>query len=96
MTLTLELSPELQQRLQAAAQARGVTPHEFAVKILDEKLPTDPEQRRKAAVAMLDEWLAEADEDEDREAYEELTKALDEDRPSYRKLYPPELKGITW
>jgi predicted transcriptional regulator len=95
MTLTLELSPELQQRLQAAARARGITTSEFALKVLDEKLP-DAEQRRKETVAMLDEWLAEADEGEDREAYEELTKALDEDRPSYRKLFPPELKGISW
>lgn len=45
---------------------------------------------------MLDRWLEEADEAEDKEAYEELTKAIDEVRPSHRKLFPPELKGITW
>lgn len=95
MTLTLELSLELQDRLQAAAQARGITPSEFALTVLNEKL-RDAARRRQETVAMLDEWLAEADDGEDREAYEELTKALDEDRPSYRKLFPPELKGISW
>jgi predicted transcriptional regulator len=95
MTLTLELSPELQQRLEVAAHARGISAHELALKVLDEKL-AEHDQRRKETVAMLDQWLAEPDDGGDREAYEELTKALDEDRSSYRKLFPPELKGISW
>jgi len=94
MKLTLELSAELEQRILAAAAAAGVSPDQYAVQALDEKLA--PARRRQETAAMLDQWLEEADEAEDREAYAELTKALDEDRTSHRKLFPPELKGISW
>ena len=57
---------------------------------------TDEERRRRqiernqAWIALLDSW-AEGDhqesEQEQREALEWLMRALDEDRPSYRKLF---------
>jgi len=93
-TLTLALPADLEQRLQAAAQAHGIAPAEYAVQVLLDTLAE--EERRQQTIAMLDAWRKEADDEEDRAAYEELTKALDEDRPSYRKLFPPELKGISW
>lgn len=40
----------------------------------------------QAALKMLDEWDHE-DPDEQRETLEFLMRALDEDRPSYRKLF---------
>jgi hypothetical protein len=64
----------------------------------DEQLPEieDEERRRQreknqAAIDLLDSWLNETDPDvirEQRETWEFLKKALDEDRPSYRKLFP--------
>jgi hypothetical protein len=57
MTLTLDLSPDLQQRLEAAAQAQGVTPGQFAVKILDQNL-SELKQRRNQALEMLRSWQA--------------------------------------
>ena len=95
MTLTLQLTSELEDKLQAAARSEGITPAQCALKLLDEKL-ADSERRRQETIEMLRSWREEGDPEEDRQAYEELTKALDEDRTSYRKLFPPELKGISW
>ena len=47
-------------------------------------------------VALLRSWLEEADDDESEESQETILETLDKDRTSNRKLYPPELKGITW
>jgi hypothetical protein len=63
----------------------------------DELTDRDEEERRRRqilinqeAIALLDSW-AEADDEEIREqqeTWEFLRRALDEDRPSYRKLFP--------
>jgi hypothetical protein len=45
---------------------------------------------------MLREWRSEEAAEEDREQYEAFLCALDDDRPSNRKLFPPELKGTSW
>jgi hypothetical protein len=95
MTITLELSDEQQRRLEQAARSRGLSVSEYAARLLDERL-AEAQHRREEAIAMLQSWRKEGDPEEERQAYEELTKALDEDRPSCRKLFPPELKGITW
>jgi ATP-dependent protease HslVU (ClpYQ) ATPase subunit len=47
----------------------------------------DEEQRIKRAIELLDSLL-EGDPEEQRETGEYLRKALDEDRLSYRKLFP--------
>ena len=94
MTLTLELSPDLEQRLQLAAQSHGVTPGQYAIKLLDETL--SDADRRQRAIALIRSWREEGNAEEQRETMEFLIKALDEDRTSDRKLFPPELKGISW
>lgn len=47
-------------------------------------------ERSRGAVALLKSWLSadKQNEAEYRETLEYLVKALDEDRPSYRKLFP--------
>lgn len=52
--------------------------------------------RRDQAVALLQSWIDHGDANEQRATYEYLTRVLDEDRPSDRKLFPKELEGITW
>jgi hypothetical protein len=47
-----------------------------------------PEERERALRAL--DALLEGDEEEQRETFAFLKKALDEDRPSYRKLFPLE------
>jgi hypothetical protein len=57
-----------------------------------------PADRRTGAelVALLQSWIGEGDAEEQKEAGEYLIQALDEDRLSDRRLFPPELKGVTW
>ena len=50
--------------------------------------PLEPEERERILQAL--DTLLEGDEEEQRETFAYLKKALDEDRPSSRKLFPPE------
>lgn len=45
-------------------------------------------RKNQRAIELLRSWLEEGDEEEHRETGEYLMKALDEDRMSYRKLFP--------
>jgi len=56
-------------------------------------LPT-PEQKR--AAALLQSWIDEGDDVEQRETGEVLLAGLDANRLSERKHFPPELKGKSW
>lgn len=49
-------------------------------------------ERCEAAIALLESWrdCSEEEAQEQRETWEFLKKALDEDRLSYRKLFPKE------
>lgn len=94
MTLTLALPPKLGSRLEQEAQRRGLNLEAYALELL-ERNAADLD-RRAEAVAMLKEWADDPDEAGQKETAEFLIKALDEDRTSARKLFPPEMKGITW
>lgn len=48
----------------------------------------EPEERKRILRAL--DGLLEGDEEEQRETFAFLKKALDEDRPSYRSLFPLE------
>ena len=45
-------------------------------------------EKNQAAIRLLDSWLAEEPTQEQQEAWEDLKRALDEDRLSDRKLFP--------
>ncbi|HUG91144.1 MAG TPA: hypothetical protein VML55_09935 [Planctomycetaceae bacterium] len=94
MTLTITLPPDLEQRLVAEAERRGVSADECTVQLLAQSLP--PEDRAARAVALIQSWIDDEDATEQQETRDYLIKALDEDRPSNRKLFPPELKGVSW
>jgi len=94
MTLKLDLTPDLEQRLTQEAARQGVPTEKFTLELLDRHLP--PTDRRAELVALLDSWTREGDPEEQRATGEYLVQALDEDRLSDRKLFPPELKGVTW
>lgn len=90
--MTIQLTPELERRLAQEAERQGINADDYALRALDKQLEQD---RRAAAIAVLRSFR-EGDAEEQRETGEYLIRALDEDRLSDRKLFPPELKGKTW
>jgi hypothetical protein len=50
--------------------------------------PIAAPKRNKAAIALLESWLAAPATGEDDERLEAFVAAIDEDRPSARKLFP--------
>ncbi|HEX5442856.1 MAG TPA: hypothetical protein VFW87_03460 [Pirellulales bacterium] len=89
MVLELSLSPELEDRLRQEAQRRGVSLDTVTIELLDKHLPHDDEGRRSAAITMLHDWAREDQSLSDEGAAENASvlRALDEHRPSYRKLF---------
>lgn len=55
-----------------------------------------PLGRQAELSSLLQSWITGGDADEQRETGEYLIRALDEDRLSGRRLFPPELKGVSW
>ena len=91
MTLNLNLDPELEERLKREAEREGVLVDKCALELLERHLP--PQGQQKNLIHLLQSWIDEADDQEQRETGEYLVQALDEDRLSDRRLFPPELKG---
>jgi hypothetical protein len=60
-----------------------------ALVLLDQHLPPAQDDRRAAAVALLHPWMEEdaALSAEEASGNSDVLRALDEDRPSYRKLF---------
>lgn len=94
MTLTLHLSPELEQRLQQEAKRQALSLDACVVQLLAQSLP--PQDRQTALVTLLQSWIDEDDPEEQQETGEYLIRALDADRLADRQLFPRDLQGITW
>jgi hypothetical protein len=94
MTLTLHLPPELEQRLTQEAKRHGLALDAYTLQLLDKSLP--PKDRRTALVTLLQSWIEDGNPEEQQETGAYLIRALDEDRLADRRLFPPELKGVTW
>lgn len=93
MTLILELPPQLENRLRHEAERQGLSTDAYTLKLLEDHLPSHAEGSE--LTKLLQSWIEEEDE-EQAETGEYLIRVLDEDRLSDRRLFPPELKGITW
>ncbi len=94
MTLTLNLSPELEQYLLQEAHQHGLSVEALALQLLTKSFVE--KQKQTEAVKLLQSWLDGEDEEEQQETGQYLVQVLDGDRLSDRKLFPAELKGITW
>src|ERR1035437_9130451 len=77
MTLQVNLTPELEERLRHEAERNGEPEAECIVRILDAHLPTPTRQAQ--AVALLQSWLDGKDADDQRETGDYLVRVLDED-----------------
>src|SRR5438105_10004495 len=89
MNLQIVLPRELEERLRQEAERLGQPTESVALRLLDQHLPPVPDDRRAAAVALLNRWIEEdtALSSEEASANADLLRALDQDRPSYRKLF---------
>jgi hypothetical protein len=94
MILTLNLPPEPEHYLVQEASQHGLSVEELALQLLTRSILLKPKQAE--AVSLLQSWIDDQDEEEQQETGQYLIQALDDDRLSERKLFPPELKGITW
>jgi hypothetical protein len=94
MTLTLDLPPELEQYLLQEAEQQGVSVEAMTIQLLSRSFQL--KQKQTEAVDMLQSWIEEEDIEDQRDTGEYLIQALDEDRLSERKLFPPEMKDTTW
>lgn len=57
---------------------------------------TSPTAAQKRTAALLQSWIDDGDEVEQRATGQELLVGLDENRLSDRKLFPAELEGESW
>lgn len=94
MTLTLTLTPEIEQYLTQRARQQGLSTEAYTLQLLIEHIRLNEKQAK--SVNLLQSWMDEEDAEEQQETGEYLIQALDEDRLSDRQLFPIELKGVTW
>jgi hypothetical protein len=94
MALNLDLPPELEQYLLQEAEQRGLSVEAMTLQLLTQLLQR--RQKQAEAVDMLQSWIDDEDVEEQQETGEYLIQVLDEDRLSDRKLFPLEMKGVTW
>jgi hypothetical protein len=94
MPLTLNLPPELEQYLLQEAKQQELSVEAVVLRLLENSLLL--KQKQVEAVNLLQSWIDDEDVDEQQATGEYLIHALDEDRLSERKLFPAELKGVTW
>ena len=94
--MTLTLAPELETRVKIESARRGISPDEYAAQVIEAGISEAERERREQAIALLQSWIDEGDEEEQTETGEYLIRVLDEDRLSERKLFPADMKGISW
>lgn len=94
MTLNLDLPPELEQYLLQEAEQQGLSVEAMTLQLLANSLQL--RQKQAEAVDMLQSWIEDEDVEEQQETGKYLVQVLDEDRLSERKLFPLEMKGVTW
>ncbi len=88
MTLTLNLSSELEQYLLEEANQHGLSVEALALQLLTNSILL--KQRQTEAVNLLQSWL-DSEGEEQQETGQYLVQVLDDDRLSERKLFPAAL-----
>lgn len=96
MTMTLTLPPEIAQRLKTEASQHGQSEEQYAIETLEERLSEVERIKREEAVALIQSWIDEDIAAGDETPEDEFFQQLDADRPADEKLFPPELKGVSW
>jgi hypothetical protein len=86
MTLTIELDPQLERRLQVEAAKSGVEPKEFVRQVLDNALPLPTGSQAASLQELFNNWAADDATDDPEEIArreqecEEFKRNLNESR----------------
>ena len=94
MTLTIDISPQLEIRLKQAASRLGVGEAEYARKVIENDLAAPPPARDQATLDLFAQWKAESEASDPAQVslaqseWEEFRKAMNEDSLSGRPIYP--------
>ena len=94
MTLTLNLPSEVEEYLLQEANQKGLSIESVTLELLTSFILL--RQKQSKAVNLIQSWIDDEDIEEQQETGQYLISALDNDRLSDRKLFPVEMKGITW
>jgi len=94
MTLTLNLPSEVEQYLLQEAHQKGLSVESVTLQLLTSFIVL--RQKQTKAVNLLQSWIDDEDIEEQQETGQYLIYSLDEDRLSERKLFPLEMKGVSW
>ncbi|BDA71322.1 hypothetical protein CAL7716_054880 [Calothrix sp. PCC 7716] len=94
MTLTLNLPTDIEKYLMQEAEQKGLSTEAYTLQLLTEYIALKAKQAK--AINVLQSWIDDTNFQEQQETAEYLINALDENRLSKRKLFPSEMKGITW
>jgi hypothetical protein len=94
MALTLNLPSEVEKYLLQEANQKGLSIESVTLDLLTSFILL--RQKQTKAVNLIQSWIDDEDIEEQQETGQYLISALDEDRLSDRKLFPVEMKGVTW
>ena len=94
MTLTLNLPSDVEKYLLQEANQQGISIESVTLKLLTNLITLREKQAK--AVNLLQSWIDDEDIEDQQETGQFLIRALDEDRLSERKLFPTEMKGLSW
>ena len=61
MTITLELKPEIENRVTAKAKSRGLTVESFLIEVIEETISEKVNEKPFYETATDEEWIAELD-----------------------------------
>ena len=76
------------------AQQHGLSLEAMTLQLLTQSILL--KRKQAEAIDMLQSWIEDEDVEDQQDTGEYLVQVLDEDRLSERKLFPLEMKGITW
>lgn len=94
MTLSINISSELESRLKSAASQSGLDEAEYARQLIEKDLTSGGASRDHATLELLAKWKAEASRINPAEVelaekeWEEFSKSMNENSLSGRPIYP--------
>ncbi|MBI1296639.1 hypothetical protein GC175_16920 [bacterium] len=86
MALTLKLSAGDEEQLEIEASQQGLSATEYACRLLEEHLRQ--KHRQTEAIAQIESWIVDGDEEEQRETGDYLIEALDVNRARGSSSFP--------